>query len=58
MSAGRPEWLHGMSDQELLVVVAELEARAEQFDANTRLLVNDELRRRKLPTISFGKSRH
>lgn len=45
------------TDDELLAIAAELEARAEQFDANTRMQVNDELRRRRLPLIGTGTSR-
>ncbi len=57
--AGSPEdWLREMSDSELDGIVHELEARAEQFDAKTRLQVNDELRRRKKPLIGFGTSRY
>lgn len=51
-------YLRSLTDEELAVVVAELEARAEQFDAKVRLQVNDELRRRHLPLIGFGKARH
>lgn len=45
------------TDEELLDIARELEARAEQFDAKTRQVINDELRRRKLPLIGFGTSR-
>lgn len=45
------------SDEELLAIARELEARAEQFDAKARQTINDELRRRKLPLIGFGTSR-
>lgn len=58
MAAGNPDWLRGMADDELLALVRELEHRAECFEAATRQLVNDELRRRKLPLIGFGTSRH
>lgn len=58
MSAGNPDWLKGHTDTELLAIAADLEARAEQFDSATRQLVNDELRRRKMPTIGVGTSRH
>lgn len=58
MSAGNPDWLQAMSDSELKALVKELEERSEQFDTQTRSLVNDELRRRKMPTIGFGKSRY
>jgi hypothetical protein len=40
-----------MTDAELAAVVAELEDRAEQFSAQVRSQVNDELRRRRLPVI-------
>jgi ribosomal protein L29 len=50
--------LRDLSDAELVALVVELEERAEQFDARTRLRVNDELRRRRLPLIGFGRSRH
>lgn len=58
MGSGNPDWLAGMTDDELLAVARELEARAEQFDAGTRLLVNDELRKRKMPLLGFGTSRY
>lgn len=54
---GRPEWLRDLSNRELTVLATELEARAEQFDSDTRSKVNDELRRRKLPLIGTGVSR-
>lgn len=57
MGAGRPEWLVDMTDDELKVIARELEARAEQFSPETRLLVNDELRRRKMPVLGTGVSR-
>jgi hypothetical protein len=52
------QWLRGHTDAELLAIAAELEERAEQFSAATRQIMNDELRRRKLPLIGAGKSRH
>jgi len=52
------EWLRLLSDAELAAVVAELEARAEQFSMATRAAVNDELRRRKMPLLGVGRSRH
>lgn len=58
MGAGNPDWLKDHTDAELLVIAADLEARAEQFDSATRQVINDELRRRRLPTIGFGTSRH
>lgn len=57
MGSGNPDWLKDHTDAELLAIAAEMEARAEQFDAGARQLMNDELRRRKLPTIGFGTSR-
>ena len=57
MGAGNPDWLRDHTDEELLLIAREMEVRAEQFDSNARQLVNDELRRRKLPTIGFGTSR-
>ncbi len=58
MAAGDPDWLRDLTDAALAEVAAALEARAEQFNAATRQLVNDELRRRKLPLLGFGRSRH
>lgn len=52
------QWLRSMRDDDLAVLVVELEARAEEFDTKTRSLVNDELRRRKMPLVGFGRSRH
>ena len=57
MGAGNPGWLRDHTDDELLVIAREMEVRAEQFDSNARQLMNDELRRRKLPIIGFGTSR-
>ena len=57
MSAGNPDWLKDHTDAELLAIAADLEARYEQFDAATRQMVNDELRRRRLPLIGSGLSR-
>lgn len=57
MGSGNPDWLRGHTDAELLAIAADMEARAEQFDSGTRQLLNDELRRRKLPIIGFGTSR-
>lgn len=50
--------LRGLTDAELLAVAAELQERAEQFDAQARMHINDELRRRQLPVIGAGRSRH
>lgn len=50
--------LREMTDEELTSIVLELEARAEQFSADTRLVVNDELRRRRMPLIGFGRARY
>lgn len=58
MGSGKPEWLRGHTDEELMVLAREMEARSEQFDSGARQLLNDELRRRKLPLISFGSSRY
>lgn len=58
MGAGNPEWLRGHTDTELLAMAAEMESRAEQFSPEARMLLNDELRRRKLPIIEIGRSRH
>jgi hypothetical protein len=52
------ERLRGMTNAELLELATELESRAEQFSADVRMQVNDELRRRKLPLVGFGKSRY
>lgn len=52
------DWLRQLTDAELAIVVHELEERAEQFSMATRQVVNDELRRRKLPLLGVGKSRH
>lgn len=45
------------TDEELLNIAKELEARAEQFGAGVRQQVNDELRRRNLPLLGYGTSR-
>lgn len=50
--------LRDHTDVELLVIAGELQERAEEFDARTRQAVNDELRRRKLPVVGVGRSRH
>lgn len=58
MTTGRSaQWLRDMSDHELTALALELEERSEQFDATTRMQVNDELRHRKMPTLGFGRSR-
>jgi len=51
-------WLRQLPDAELAALVAELEERAEQFSMATRAAVNDELRRRKMPLLGVGRSRH
>lgn len=51
-------WLRSLSDADLLAVAGELQERAEQFSATARMRVNDELRRRKLPVVGTGRSRH
>lgn len=50
--------LRDHTDAELLAIAGEMQERAEQFSAEARLQVNDELRRRKLPVIGVGTSRH
>lgn len=52
------DWLRRLTDAELAAVVSELEERAEQFSMTTRQQVNDELRRRRMPVLGVGKSRH
>lgn len=52
------DWLRNLTEQELDALVKEVEARAEQFDSKVRVQINDELRRRKLPLIGFGKARY
>jgi hypothetical protein len=51
-------WLRQLTNTELAALVAELEERAEQFSMSTRAAVNDELRRRKMPLVGAGRSRH
>ncbi len=58
MSAGNPDWLREHTDAELLALAAEMEARSEVFTNDARLLLNDELRRRHLPVVGYGKSRY
>jgi hypothetical protein len=58
MGAGNPNWLRGHTDEEIQAIAQEMFERAEQFSAEARSLMNDELRRRKLPIISYGTSRH
>lgn len=43
--------LRDLSAVDLQALVAELETRAEQFDARVRVAVNDELRRRRMPLV-------
>ena len=45
------EILHGMTDEELMIVVSELDDRYELFSAQVRMQVNDELRRRRLSPV-------
>lgn len=52
------DWLRELTDTELVAVAGELQERAEEFDAKTRMLLNDELRRRRMPVIGVGRSRH
>lgn len=56
--SGQAEWLRLLLDSELLAVAEELQERAEQFDAQARMRINDELRRRKMPVVGAGRSRH
>lgn len=58
MSAGNPDWLKNHTDEELLAIAHEMEMRAEQFNSEARMVMNDELRRRKLPILGFGTSRY
>lgn len=58
MGAGNPDWLRGHTDDEIQAIAQEMFERAEQFSAEARSLMNDELRRRRLPIISYGTSRH
>lgn len=46
-----------MTDAELEAIVEELAERGDQFDAKTRMLVNDELRRRRLPLVDVPRRR-
>jgi hypothetical protein len=52
-----PDYLRHLTDAELEAVVAELEERAEQFSADVRMAVNDELRRRRMRTLAERKRR-
>jgi hypothetical protein len=45
------ERLRGLDDREVWEVARELYWRAEQFDSRTRMVVNDELRRRRMPEV-------
>jgi hypothetical protein len=58
MSAGNPDWLKGHTDDEVLAIAHEMETRAEQFSPDARMVMNDELRRRKLPLLGYGTSRY
>lgn len=55
---GQEEWVRALSDVELATIALELEERAELFAQSTRTLVNDELRRRKMPPLGMCKARH
>lgn len=55
---GNEERLREHTDAELIELARELEERAEQFSAEVRIQMNDELRRRGLPLLGFGKSRY
>lgn len=52
---GQADYLRDCTDAELAAVAAEAEAR--DVGAQTRQAINDELRRRQLPTISPAKRR-
>ena len=56
--AQHPEWLREHTDDEILAIAADMEKRSECFDASARQAMNDELRRRKLPTLGYGTSRY
>lgn len=43
--------LRRMTDDEVWEIARELYWRAEQFDSRTRMIVNDELRRRHMPEV-------
>ena len=58
VGAGNPDWLKEHTDEELLSIANEMEMRAEQFNSQARQVMNDELRRRKLPLLGYGKSRY
>ena len=58
MSAGNPDWLKDHTDEELLSIAHEMETRAEQFSSEARMVMNDELRRRRMVTIGYGTSRY
>lgn len=58
MGAGNPDWLKGHTDAELLAIARDMENRAEQFNSEARQIMNDELRRRKLPLLGYGTSRY
>lgn len=58
MSAGNPDWLKNHTDEELLIIAQEMHERAEEFNSEARQLLNDELRRRKMQVVGYGKSRH
>jgi hypothetical protein len=58
MGAGNPDWLRGHTDEEIQAIAHEMYERAEQFSPEARSLLNDELRRRKLPIVEIGTSKH
>jgi hypothetical protein len=58
MGAGNPDWLRRHTDEEIQAIAQEMFERAEQFNAEARMLLNDELRRRKLPIVEIGTSKH
>lgn len=58
MSAGgNPDWLREHTDEELLVLAREMYDRREAMDSGVLSVLNDELRRRKLPPVGPGESR-
>jgi hypothetical protein len=50
------ERLRALTDDELRILVAEIEERAELFDTKVRAEINDELRRRRMELIKGRRS--
>ncbi len=44
-------WLRDLDDEELYQIARELYWRAEQFTSRVRMVVNDELRRRRMSEV-------